>query len=76
MVKLLTWGVLALELGLALCIFFPARIRKKLLWPALIFHFLIVINFGLVTFFFSIAALLILYLYNDSGKIPEAPAND
>jgi len=72
LVKLLTWGILALELAVALCVFFPARIRKKFFWPALFFHFLIVINFGLVTFFFSISALLILYLYDDSKRIADA----
>ena len=67
-VYLLTWGVLALELVLAGCLFFPWRIRKKLIIPALLFHLLIAINMGLISFFFSIAALIVLYLYNDTAR--------
>ena len=64
-VRLITWSVLLLELLLSMCIFFPVKTRQKFLYPAIFFHFLIVINFGLLSFFFSISALLILYLYND-----------
>ena len=65
MVKVLTWGVLGFEFLIALCLFFPSRIKKKLLIPALIFHLLIVFNFGLISFFFSIAGMLVLYLGED-----------
>ncbi len=64
-VRVLTWGTLLLELLLAICIFFPARIKRKFILPALFFHFLIVINFGLITFFISIVAMLLLYLDDD-----------
>ena len=64
-VRVLSWGALLLEMLLALCIFFPARVRKKFILPALFFHFLIIINFGLITFFISIVAVLLLYLDDD-----------
>ncbi len=69
MVKALTWGSLALELLLAACFFFPARIKRKFIIPALLFHFLIVINFGLITFFISIAAMLLLYLDDEDYSV-------
>jgi antimicrobial peptide system SdpB family protein len=71
-VRVLTWGTLLLELLLAVCVFFPSRIKRKFILPAIIFHFLIVINFGLITFFISIVAMLLLYLDDDdvfTGKV-------
>ncbi|MBC7553554.1 MAG: hypothetical protein H7257_06205 [Taibaiella sp.] len=62
LVRVVSWGALLLEFVLALCIFFPSRVKIKFLLPALLFHFLIIINFGLITFFIAITALLILYL--------------
>ena len=62
MVRVLSWSVLAFEFLLALCLFFPERIRRKFFIPALIFHLLIVVNFGLISFFFAIAGMLVLYL--------------
>lgn len=64
-VYLLTWGVLLFELALVACLFMPLRIRRRFFWPAVAFHFLIVINFGLITFFIAILALLILFLSPD-----------
>lgn len=61
-VKLLSWGVIGFELLLAACIFLPAGIRRKMLIPALLFHALIVVNFGLVSFFFAMAGMLVLYM--------------
>ena len=62
MVMVLSWGVLLFELLLAFCLFFPEKIRRKFFIPALIFHGLIVINFGLISFFFAMAGMLVLYL--------------
>ncbi|PQJ11363.1 hypothetical protein CJD36_006060 [Flavipsychrobacter stenotrophus] len=62
LVKVLSWGVLAFELLLALCLFFSEKIKRKFFIPALIFHGLIVINFGLISFFFAMAGMLVLYL--------------
>ena len=58
-----TWGVLLLELFLAYCILVKnQRIRKIALIIGILFHFGIVIAHGLVSFFFVMAAALILYL--------------
>ena len=72
LVKIVTWGVLLLEMGLAICLFLPARIKKKFIIPAIIFHLLIVVNFGLITFFIAELAMILLYLDTDdlfSSKI-------
>ena len=69
MVKVLSWGVLAFEFLLALCLFFSDRLRKKFFIPALIFHLLIVVNFGLISFFFAMAGLLVLYLGTPKRKM-------
>ena len=66
-VRLLSWSVLALEFLLAACLFFPSRIRKKFLVPAIIFHLLIVFNFGLVSFFFSMLGMLTLFLDDEES---------
>ena len=65
MVKLVTWGVLSFEVLLTACLFFSAKWKRKLIIPAFIFHFLFLINFGLITFYISITALLLLYLDDD-----------
>ena len=62
LVKALSWGVLGFELLLAACFFLPPRLKKRFIIPGIIFHLLIVFNFGLITFFFSISGMLILYL--------------
>jgi len=66
-VIVITWATLALELFIGLCIFAPRRIKKIFLVLGLVFHFLIIINFGLISFFCTMAALLILYL--DSNNV-------
>jgi antimicrobial peptide system SdpB family protein len=59
----LAWLVMILELGLFACILVTNnRIKKLFLILGIAFHFLIVVNYGLVTFFFSMSAALILYL--------------
>jgi len=68
-VAILSWGVILLEVLLALCLFAPPKTKKYFLVAALIFHFLIVINFGLFTFFCTMSALLILYLDDESNSI-------
>jgi antimicrobial peptide system SdpB family protein len=71
LVAVLSWGVIALEILIFACLFAPARIKRPFLIIGLLFHLLIVVNFGLITFFFSISALLILYLddANDSVRL-------
>lgn len=69
LVKMLSWGVIGFELLLAMCLFFPPRIRHRFFIPALVFHFLIIINFGLISFFFSMAGMLVLYLRPVASKV-------
>ncbi|ATL75965.1 hypothetical protein IQ37_18055 [Chryseobacterium piperi] len=59
----LTYGVLILELSLFLGLFASERYRKTVLAIALVFHFMIILSHGIFSFFFSISAGLILYLY-------------
>ncbi|NDC40174.1 MAG: hypothetical protein EBZ77_01295 [Chitinophagia bacterium] len=61
-VRVLSWGALLLELLLSLALFYPPQWKRRFILPALFFHLLILINFGLITFFIAIAGLLILYL--------------
>ncbi len=69
MVKVISWGALAFELLLCACFFFPPRIKRKFIIPALFFHFIIVINFGLITFFISILAMVLLYLDDEDYSV-------
>jgi hypothetical protein len=69
MVKVVTWGVLLLELVLATCLFMPSSFKRKMIIPAIFFHFLIVVNFGLITFFIAINAMLILFLDDDNYSV-------
>ena len=63
-VTLVTWGTMVLELILFAALLIPSRDprRKGLLWLGLSFHFSIVLVHGLISFFCSMAAALILYL--------------
>ena len=66
---IITWSVIILELGLFACILATNKnIKKTFLILGLLFHFSIAITHGLVTFFCSMAAALILYL-DDENKI-------
>ncbi len=58
-----TWGTLVLEITLFLGLVMNSDQRRCLLYIGLIFHFLISIIHGLIPFFFSMSAALILYLY-------------
>ena len=69
MVRFISWGVIAFELLLPLCLFASARIKKIFLIIALVFHLLIIINFGLITFFLSMSALLILFLDEQNNSV-------
>lgn len=62
-VSILTYGVLILELLLFLGLVASVRYRKAILIIALGFHFFIILFHGIFSFFFSISAALILYLY-------------
>lgn len=66
LVVILSWGVILFELLLFLCLFAPAGIKRFFLFSGILFHLVILINFGLISFFFSMSALLILYLDDDN----------
>jgi len=60
----LTWGTIVLEFVLFAALFMPQRKRNVMLVVGLIFHFLILSLIGLISFFFSISAALIIYLHS------------
>lgn len=59
----LTYGVLVLELMIFLALFASIRYRLLILPVAIFFHIFIILFLGIFSFFFSICAALILYLY-------------
>lgn len=61
-VVVLTYGVLFFELLLALSLFMSLSYRKYIFPLAIFFHFSIIFVHGIFSFFFSMAALLIIYL--------------
>lgn len=64
---IITWSVIILELGLFACILASnIKLKKIFLIIGLLFHFSILITHGLVTFFFSMASALILYLDDEN----------
>ncbi len=64
---IITWSVIILELGLFACILATnIKLKKTFLLIGLLFHFSILITHGLVSFFFSMASALILYLDNEN----------
>ncbi|MDJ1473279.1 hypothetical protein QNI19_32785 [Cytophagaceae bacterium DM2B3-1] len=73
-VPLITWGVIGFE-----CILFAAffmedpRKKRVLFWMAVLFHFMIVLVHGLVSFYFAMVGGLILYLLpiNVPLKFPQ-----
>ena len=61
-VTALTYGVLIFEVLLFLCLLASEKIKRMVLIPAILFHFLIIIFHGIFSFFFAVTAGLILYL--------------
>ena len=61
-VTLLNWGVVLFELLLFLGLAIPGKWRPVLLKAGLLFHLMIIVVHGLVSFFFAMAGALILYL--------------
>jgi antimicrobial peptide system SdpB family protein len=62
-----TWSVIIFELALFACILVTdKKIMKIFLITGLLFHFGIAITQGLITFFFSMAGALILYLDSEN----------
>jgi antimicrobial peptide system SdpB family protein len=59
----LSWSVIFFELGLFACILATQKnVRRFFLFSGILFHFSILVTHGLVEFFFSMCAALILYL--------------
>lgn len=61
-VALLTWGALALEIVLGLALLLPKRLRPLLLASGLLFHDMIALSMGLISFDCAMSAALLLYL--------------
>lgn len=61
-VTILTWGALVIEALLFFAFFIDRKWHIALLYLGLIFHFLIVLMFGLFSFFFAMAGGLVMYL--------------
>jgi len=64
-VTLVTWGTLALEFALAAALVASLRYRRAIFFIGLLFHMTIAATYGLVTFMFSAAGQLTLYLHYD-----------
>lgn len=60
---IINWGVILFELVLFCAILSNDRRRKRLFFPAILFHLSIAVLFGLISFFISMSACLLLYLY-------------
>ena len=71
LVYLLTWGVLLFEIVLPVAPLMAPRYRFRMFVAALFFHFLIAINFGLITFFIAMAGLLVLFLQPGTKRVEE-----
>jgi antimicrobial peptide system SdpB family protein len=68
-ITLITYGSLILELALFLALLAGKKYKMTLLFMAIIFHFFIIICLGIFSFFFSVVAGLILYLYPTNTNI-------
>ncbi|MDR7371996.1 sporulation-delaying protein SdpB family protein [Flavobacterium aquidurense] len=62
-ISLLTYSVIVLEILLFLGLLASLKYRKTILCFGILFHFFIIIYHGIFSFFFSICAALILFLY-------------
>ncbi|WP_163397353.1 sporulation-delaying protein SdpB family protein [Flavobacterium fluviatile] len=62
-VSFLTYGVIVLEILLFLGLTASVKYRKIMLYIGIVFHLFIIMYHGIFSFFFSICAALILFLY-------------
>ncbi|MFI5159250.1 MAG: hypothetical protein ACHQF4_10320, partial [Sphingobacteriales bacterium] len=67
----ITWGVLIFEVLLCVGFLFPGKAKVVLLKWGIIFHFMILLIYGLAWLFFAMSAALFLYLWpsNKSFKL-------
>jgi antimicrobial peptide system SdpB family protein len=70
MVSLVTWGVILFEIVLFMGLLLKRRQKNVVLVLGLVFHLLNIVLFGLVSFFFTMAAALLLYLGPHESGIP------
>lgn len=68
-VTFITYGILILELALFLALLAGKRYKLSLLYLAIFFHLFIIFFMGIFSFFFSVTAGLILYLYPTNTNI-------
>ena len=61
-VSVITWGVIVFEVVLFMALLMNKQQKKRLLILGITFHFLNIVLFGLVSFFFTMTAALLLYL--------------
>jgi antimicrobial peptide system SdpB family protein len=61
-VAALTWGAVILEVVLGIALLLPQRVRPALLVSGLVFHDIIAVSMGLISFDMAMAAGLLLYL--------------
>ncbi len=66
-ITITTWGVMLLEVLLFMGIAMSPKWRSALLKIGILFHFSIIIMHGLVSFFFTMTAALVLYLGPRAG---------
>lgn len=60
--SIITWSVIILEILLSIALFMKESYRKNLFFAGVLFHLSIILIHGLFSFFFSITALLVMYL--------------
>ena len=64
LVTFLCWGIILIEISLFVSLFLKQKYKYYIFVVGILFHFLIVLIFGLTTFFLAMAGGLILYLFN------------
>jgi antimicrobial peptide system SdpB family protein len=72
-IPLMTWGSVALEITLGLALLLPKRLRPLLLAAGLLFHDMIAVSMGLLSFDIAMSAALLLYLLPIGYQV-SAPA--
>jgi antimicrobial peptide system SdpB family protein len=68
-VSLLSWSIILFELLLFACLFANKRVKGIFLVLGILFHFFIILTHGLLSFFFSMTALLVIYLDDQDRSI-------
>jgi antimicrobial peptide system SdpB family protein len=74
-VALMTWGAVALEISIGLALLLPRQIRPLLLASGLLFHDVIALSMGLISFDCAMSAALLIYLLPAGHQI-KMPGRD